>query len=78
MKKLIFPVIVLLIAIIMLSGLVFISCGEEKTTTPATTTPAATTPAPTTPSPTTVQPKKGGTLTILYPYNLAKIPGWRG
>ena len=96
MKKLSFTIVVLLMALIILSGLVFTACGEpEATTSPTATSPTSTSPtstSPTSTSPTstsapptetttmtTTEPpvdKYGGTLTILYPYNLIKIPGW--
>ncbi len=51
-------------SVVILSSLVFGSCGEPAETTPATTTPAATTPA-TTPASTGVTPRYGGTLIIV-------------
>jgi peptide/nickel transport system substrate-binding protein len=49
MKK----VLVILMALVVLTGLGLVACGEPETTTPATTTPATTTPATTTPATTT-------------------------
>jgi peptide/nickel transport system substrate-binding protein len=49
MKK----ILLICFSIIILSSLIFGSCGEAEETTPATTTPATTTPATTTPATTT-------------------------
>jgi len=49
MKKALF----ILMALVVLSGLGLVACGEPTTTTPTTTTPATTTPATTTPATTT-------------------------
>lgn len=57
MKKLLIP-----LALILVSMLIFTGCGEKTTTT----TPAATTSAI----------KTGGTLRIIYPYSPASTPGW--
>ena len=60
--------LVIFFAVIIVSSLIFSSCG---TTTPAPTTPAAPMPAPTTPAPTTpagtqaATPQYGGTLVIV-------------
>jgi peptide/nickel transport system substrate-binding protein len=65
MKKLLF----VLIAVLLISLLIFNGCGGTKTTTSPANTPTKTTTKPATPSPTptatTVMPTSGGTLRII-------------
>ena len=73
MKKLLF----ILVAVILITGVIFSGCAKEKaTTTPAATTAPATTKAPVTttaPAPTTVTPQYGGVLKIISNPGLINI-----